>query len=362
MIFPRITASPACCCSFQAVKKVVADFLSAVFRRTLEPLIGYFLKICVFREAALQGRFGRWVVLPLTAKIGNTWLRCRGFPAQFTTFGKKRLEESSEFLAPFGETRTLVTADGVEIKWTFYSAEKFRNSPEVLAGFKLNAAEVPKRVVGAEQKCVLRCNGFGLPIETDKRFIGLHLAAGFNYAVFEWRKEASIEGFFKDADAAYQAVLDQGFTAPQIKVLGYCGSNYVAAHLKEKHHSEGLDLVMIGPHTSLRDVVAHTQWPANRIGLLGLGAIEKNGLDFHNLKKFQTLDKSGAATCLIMNPNNEIAPPRTVERLQEALVKCGNCELILKPEGCSDEEFNFNKQFQIPEIWQRYVAFLSRSP
>lgn len=371
----------------QRVNLFITRSLSALFRKTLEPLIGYFLKICVFREAALQGWFAKWVILPLTAKIGNTWLRCRGFPPQFANFEKTRLDHSTHFLAEFGEPREIKTADGTTLRWTLFSSDKFNRwveeqggirqgnqivprraedweSLKRLAEFKFkqigNAFEVPEPTAGANERCVLRCNGFGLPIATDKKFIGLHLAAGFNYAIFEWRKEASIEGFFQDAEAAYQAVLQQGFTPHQVKALGYCGSNYVAAHLKENHHSEGLDVVMIGAHTSLRDVISHAQSPINRIGLLGLGAVEKNGMDFDNIRKFQALQPGPASTCLIMNPKNEIAPPDTVERLRNALLQSGGCEVILKPENCTEEQFNFNRQFQIPEIWQRYIAFLSR--
>ena len=386
MIHPISTSSTIGFC-IQKIKQCIHAFLSAIFRCTIEPFIGYFLKICIFREAALQGNFAHWVILPLTAKIGNTWMRCRGFPAPFTILEKARLDKSAQFLAEFGEPREIKTADGTTLKWTFYSSEKFQQWLEKQGGvrqedlivpkreedwaalkrfaeFKFkqigHAFEVPKSTAGANKRCILRCNGFGLPLETDKKLIGLHLAAGFNYAVFEWRKEPSIEGFFQDAEAAYQEVLAQGFTPPRIKALGYCGSNYVVAHLKEKHHSEGLDVVMIGAHTSLQDVIAHSGAPMNRIGLLGLGAIEKNGLDFDNIRKFQALLPSQASTCLIMNPQNAITPPDTIERLKDALLQSGGCDVILKPENCKEEEFNFNKQFQIPEIWQRYVSFLCR--
>jgi|GEM_PF-2865557 hypothetical protein len=374
-------------CSIQKVKQCVHEFLLAIFRRTIEPLIGFFLKICVFREAALQGRFAKWIILPLTVKIGNTWMQIKGFPSQFTNFEKNRLDKSAQFLAEFAETKKIKTADGTEIKWTFYSSEKFQEWIEAHGGVRLgtqivpkqaadwkslkhlaefkfketgHAFEVPELMNEANKKCILRCNGFGLPMETDKKWIGLHLAAGFNYALFEWRKEVSIEGFFQDAEAAYQALLQQGFTPFQIKALGYCGSNYVVAHLKEKHHAEGLDVVMIGAHTALRDVIAHGPSPVNRIGLLGLGAIEKNGMDFDNIRKFQTLLPGKASACLIMNPRNEVAPPDTIERLRKVLVQKGPCEIILKPAQYSKEDFDFNRQFQIPEIWQRYAAFLSR--
>ena len=387
MDFPNLRISQVVYVTSHKITTTTSHALHSLFKKTIEPLIGYFLKICIFREAALQGRLSRWVILPITTKIGNLWLHCRGFPSQFTTFQQERLARSRDFLAEFGTTEQILTKDGVSLRFTYYSAQQFnswienqggirepdfirvkdeasRKNLEKLEMFKFKKTQdgfqIPKISAGSNKICILRCNGFGLPIETDKKLIGLHLAAGFNYAIFEWRKAPSIQGFFQDAETAYEAALKKGFEPSQIKALGYCGTTYVVANLKKNHHHEGLDAVLVGAHTSFRDVVAHTQWPVNQIGLLGLGAIESPEANFDNIEKFKTLEQSQAATCLIMDPNNEIAPPETIKRLTRSLEKTENCKVILKSENCSGQQFNFNKQFEIPEIWKQYTSFLTR--
>lgn len=375
-----------CCPRLYEAKERAVEALSHLFKKTVEPVVGYFLKVCIFREAALQGKFSKWVFAPIAMTIGNLWMRCQGLPPVFRTFDTERLQKSLQFLSEFTEMREAETEDGVRLKWALFSPRKFDqwvaenggvrdgewirprtsgdwNRLQRLREFKAfeevdQAFKVPESNWYAEQTCVLRCNGFGLSIPMDKSFIGLHLAAGFTYAVFDWREEISAKGLFQDAETIYQAVRKEGFTPHQIKPIGYCGTTYVVAHLKELHHHEGLDVVMIGAHTSLKDVIEHTMWPANRIGLLGLGAIENNGADFDNIRKFQSLKPAPASTCLIMDDKNPIASADTVPRLTEALRQSGQCELILKPKDCPSSDFDFNKQFRNHEVRKRYFDFL----
>ena len=375
------------CYFYHSVKESCNNVFIAIFKKTVEPFIGYFLKVCLFREAMLKGNFGKWVILPVTSKIGNIWLRCQGFPSQFKTFDQDRINKSTAFLAQFGETTFIQADDGKQIKMTCYLAEKFEDyiskfkntsrengmiTPtieqekliEFLSNFKFKQTStstfyVPKKLVGADKKCILRLNGFGLPIETDKKLIGQHLAAGFNYAIFEWGDDVSIKGLCNDAVSAYSNIKTK-FPPKDVKILSYCGTTYIASCLKKEFHSEGLDVVEVAPHTSFRDVVDHTLWPARMLGKWGMGAIEKEGLDFDNIKKFRALNKNGSSTCLIMNPKNEITPDDTVEHLKEALSNT-DYEIIVKPDNITENDFNFNKQFEIPEIWDKYTTFLLRN-
>jgi hypothetical protein len=195
----------------------------------------------------------------------------------------------------------------------------------------------------------------------DKSFIGLHLAAGFNYALFDWREELSAKGFFQDAEAIYRALLREGFSPRQIKPMGSCRATFVVAHLKELHHTEGLDVVMSHTPPSLRSVIAHTMWPANKIGLLGLPQIEKDGVDFDTLRKFRSLPPSDSAACLIMSEGDQTVPPKENQELMETIQHIGKSEFIYEPKIEGTVDPHFGEPFRNPQVLQKYFQFLTRS-
>ncbi|HEY4255459.1 MAG TPA: hypothetical protein VGM34_03840, partial [Chlamydiales bacterium] len=185
----------------------------------------------------------------------------------------------------------------------------------------------------------------------------LHLAAGFNYAIFDWRNEISAKGFFLDAEAVYQELRSQ-FEPSQIKPMGSCRSTFVVAHLKELHHNEGVEVVMMHTPPSLRAVVAHTMWPANRIGLLGLGSIERDGADFDTLRRYQSLRPGNAATCLIVSEGDKTIPVNEAAQLEAAVKKSGPCELIIEPKKDDKADPHFGEPLRNPEVLKKYLRFL----
>lgn len=96
-----------------------------------------------------------------------------------------------------------------------------------------------------------------------------------------------------------------------------CRSTFVVARLKELHHEEGLDVVMIHPPASLRSVIAHAQWPANHIGLWGIGAIEKNGAHFDNVRRFRSLAREASRVCLVISEEDKTISPQSAKDLAE---------------------------------------------
>ena len=226
----------------EAWRKTAAA-VGRVFKKLFEPIAGYFLKICVFRDAALQGRCSRSFMTPIARGIVNLWMKSQKIPNKLDAFDPARLKRSETFLTEFAEMRTLRTADGVELKWALFTPERFNqwiadnggvrdgewirprsdaDWPRLqrLKEFKMfpewfqeegRAFRLPAPVPGAAGKCLLRCQGFGRSIPMDKAFIGLHLAAGFSYAVFDWRPQINAKGFFEDAEAAYQEVRRAGY-------------------------------------------------------------------------------------------------------------------------------------------------------
>ena len=308
-----------------SVRTHAQNNLAKLFKCTLEPLVGSVLKICFYREAYLTGRISRWVILPIVKTIGNLWFRLQGLPPQFTTFGQERLKKTERELLELGQKEIIAVNQDKSITFAHFKASPTPNST-----------------------CILYLNGFGLPYQTAKKFIHKHVTAGFDFAVFEWGYKVSIEDFIEDAEAAFQTLLQKGYRPDQIKILSYCGTTYVAAYLKLKHHTEGVDAILINPHTSFRDVITKS----NRIGLLGLGAISTNEYDLDNERTLSHLSNSHASTCLIIDPENSITPPNTVERLQASLHQSG-CTTIPITE-------KFNQQFDNPVIWDQYVQFLRR--
>jgi hypothetical protein len=359
-----------------------AHSITALFHRAIALVIGYSLKICLYRLSILQSRFSKWIVAPFIRLIYNLWMRLRGIPEQLAAFDAKRLEASAAFLSEFAEIRSIQTADGATLKWALFSPQKFQKwieenggvregewiRPRTEADWKSlrrlrhfkwfeengHAFRAPPHLPGADKICCLRCQGFGRQMPMEKATIALHLAAGFHFAIFDYRTDPSPKGFYEDAETIYQALIREGFSAKEIKAIGYCRATFVVAHLKELHHKEGLDAVMIHAPPSLRETVEHMMGP---IGSLGLPSVESDG-DFDSLRRLRSLPSADAATCLIMNENDTILPPNTIANLKEAVQASGRCELILEPkkEGAGDP--HFEDPFRDPAILQRYFEFL----
>ncbi len=373
--------------TYQALGRVLSSVTYALFKRGIEPIAGYFLRICVFRDSALQGRVSQWIVLPFVRAAGGIWLRIQGISTPFTRIEPTRLNSSAQFLAEFAEIRTITTADGVRLPFTIYTPERFEQwvaahggvrdgewirprrpqdwaELQHLRNFKWfveegQAFRVPPLQPGASERCLLRVQGFGRTMPMDKAYIGMHLAAGFNYALFDWRGGLTASACFQDADAAYQAVRQAGFAADRITAMGSCRATFVVAHLKEQHGHEGLNVAMIQAPPSLHAAIAHTPWPARSIGMLGLGAIEDAPHHFDTLRRLQALPHAaGGATCLVMSEGDQTLPENAVQELRAAAERSGPCEVIMEPRVAGVVDPHFGDPLHNPTVLARYLAFL----
>jgi hypothetical protein len=366
----------------------VWNFVTAIFKRAIEPLVGYFLKVALFRDAILQSGYSKWVIAPLARGVLNLWMRVQGGEPAYQALDPERLKKSADFLCKFGKLQQAKTKDGTSLTWAVYTPNDFDqwikdhggqrngdliepctpadwNTLQCLREFKCfkeegQAFKVPPRIPVGAKKCVLRCQGFGRTIEMDKAMIGLHLAAGFNYAIFNWRDEISVEGFFEDAETIYQELIKEAFTGKDIKPMGSCRATFVAAHLKELHHKEGLEVVMVHPPSSLQAIVDNAAWPANKIGSLGIGAIEKADADFNNVKKFEKLPKNNTATCVIISEGDRTIPNTDSQKLIEVAKSIGDCTVICEPKAESKTDPHFGDPFRDPSVLKEYFAFLLR--
>jgi len=274
--------------SFSNLLYCIQQAILFPFRYLLVDMIAApILKACVFQEAAFQeGCISRNVFMPLARTILNIWQRTQGIKDLRSSFDISRFSQSREFINEFAEEKSITTADGNAITYMVFRPERFRSwildnggkitnkSDHVLIEAQDDVAwgalqrlrefrcfeevnhsfKIPKNISGANKKCILRCQGFGRQIPMDKKYIGKHLALGFNYAVFNWRKNVSLPNFFKDAEAVYNALITkEGFSFTQLIAKGSCRATFVVSHLKEKYHANGLDAVLIQSGTFIKN-------------------------------------------------------------------------------------------------------------
>ncbi len=377
-------------CYANSLLEELKERLYEILTRALEAPAGYFVKISVFRQAAMKDRCSQWVALPLVFNVENLWRSKQGSPPH-QSFDEARLEKSAVFLREFAEVRTLQTQDGKTLNWKLYRPEKFQQWITANGGLRIGEWIVPRRrgdweklkrlnefkwfeqvgqafrvpavVPGAGNSCVLRCQGFGRTMAMDKAFIGQHLAAGFNYALFDWRDELSIKGFAEDAEGCYQALRREGFAPSQIKIMASCRGTFPATQLKQRHHAEGVDAVLIQPPLSLRKVIACQPGPSSHIGMMGLGAIETEEEHYDSAARLQSLRPSSGRLCVIVSEGDRTLPEDTEEQFRRAACHAGPFYAIREPkvEGGSDP--HFDEPLRKPEIFRRYVEFLAgRSP
>ena len=193
----------------------------------------------------------------------------------------------------------------------------------------------------------------------DKAFIGIHLASGFNYALFDWRKDLSIKGYAEDAESCYQAVLREGFSPRQIKIMASCRGTFPAMQLKERHHAEGVDAVLIQPPPSLAGVIANQAFPANHIGMLGIGTVERDGQHYDSIRRLQNLPRSRGRLCLLVSEGDRTIPTDTEEQFRRAAVHAGPYYAIWERGTTTDTDPHLEEPLRKPEIYRRYTEFLA---
>lgn len=341
----------------------------------------YFVKLSVFRTIG-ESFLERWVVSPIAHGILNLWKICHGGTSS-SKIDSLRLAASASFLNEFAQVKTLATSPymlfkaadfdrwiekngGVrEGEWIRPKTPQDWTTLQRLRAFKWfqeesHAFRVPAKLPNAAGTCILRCQGFGRTLPMDKAFVGLHLAAGFDYCVFDWRKDLSINGSFCDAEAAYQTLLKEGYRPQKIKAMGSCRATFVIAKLKELHHAAGLGCALIHPPPSLRAMVEKQAWPSNKIGMIGLSALEKGGDEHYDtLKRLHTLPKGTARICLIMSEDDTSLPKGSIEELKTAAEKAGPVKLILEPKGAPGLDAHLDDPLRKPEVLQQYLQFLT---
>ena len=108
-------------------------------------------------------------------------------------------------------------------------------------------------------------------------------------------------------------------------------------------------------------MIENQLWPANKIGLLGLGSIEKEGVDFDALRRLNELplnDKAG--TCFIFNEGDKTVPSDRIDAMYKAAEKAGFAQLILGTKRGGSGDPHFDDPLDNPEVLEKYFSFLIR--
>ncbi len=384
----------AICSSCSSLWDVLPDMRQAsqslyhFFIRIVAAPAGYLVKISIYRFTALNDPFSQWIMAPTALAVVNFWKKTQGLPPQDDKIDPVRLERSACFLREFAEVRTFRTSDGKEIQWALYRPEKFQQWITANGGIRLGewivprqaddwtrlqrlgefkcferrgmAFRVPAYTPQAQNHCVMRFQGFGRTMTMDKSYIGKHLAAGLNYAIFDWRAENSIKGYFEDAEGCFQAVRREGFLSSQIKLLGSCRATFIAVYLKARHHAEGVETVLIQPPPSLQAAIDHQPFPSNWIGRLGIRAVEGEGEEhFDSIRRLRALPSGGGRLCLILSEGDKTLPSDISDQFIRAASHAGPLEIIWDKQN-HEIDSHFTEPLFNEDIFRRYVQFLVR--
>ncbi len=362
--------------------RCLANFFSWMVR----PIVGFCLKASVYQSMALDqsGSLVKCCCAPILRGIVKLWGYCRGDDIKIGALDSVRLERGEQFIRQFAEFETLITSDGQELRFAVYKPEaltqwieanggvrdgewirprtpadwdqiqklrEFRWFEEVDGKFR-----VPVRVDALQNKCILRCQGFGRTIPMDKGFIGAHMAIGINYAIFDWRKgDLSSTGMFEDAETVYQALLSKGFTPSQIVPMGSCRATFVMGKLVEDHYAEGMSAVLIQSPPSLEQMILKQGCIAKFLALAALPKVESKKGDYDTIARLNQLPPSDLAKlCVILSENDQTLPEDTEAQFRD--LPC-NPSMLIVP-STSDSDSHLQEPLRNAAIFDQYVEFL----
>ena len=204
----------------------------------------------------------------------------------------------------------------------------------------------------------------------DRRFVWLHLAAGYNITIWDPRcpvdstGRASEGGYYLDAEAVYQKILDGGTPHNRIYVSGFCEGAAVAAHLKKKYHHLGVHYIASNPYTSMKDVVESHGF-LGRLGVrFGLHALQDLNLNvpqdyFDNVEKLRNLPRTDGKCVFLHTDTDELMPAGTVQKICNAFGEAGPIHEIMRAHPKPEEDGHLQPPYEDASVWRRYVRFVT---
>lgn len=262
-----------------------------------------------------------------------------------------------------GRTRRAVIDPPLEDAKKFYFPIISIQMPD---GSIKKGALLPEKSAAIDPPHILHCHSPGRSMSMDRKFIGMHLAAGYDVTVWDPRGTidstgiASEGGYYLDAEAVYGFLRNQNIAPNKIYVSGFCEGAAIAAHLKQKYHDEGVHFIASNPYTSMSDVFANHGF-LGRLGInYGLHAlkdptlpVEQDGFD--NVNKMKNLPESQGKCIFIHTDTDEMMPKGTVAKLIDAFNHAGPVHEILRIHPNPKENGHLQPPYEDPQVWRRYI-------
>lgn len=373
-------------------------WVSEKVENVAKAIFGYLLRIIVFQLGEMKTT-GAYYIMRFHQKLSSD-------PREERPFDPVRLERSKNFLIEFGGAESTVhPADGgAEVHLMSFTSEAFFqtffnkgarlievmyqgcrkrvlvNAPEEDAkkfylqtvpvrlddGTLTRGALLPEKCPADNPPHIIHFHSPGRSMAMDRRFLGLHLAAGYNVTVSDPRGTvdstgvASEGGYYLDAEAVFDHVRESGVPTNRIYASGYCEGAAIAAHLKKKYHAEGIHFIASNPFSSMKDVVEGHGFLGRLAAQYGLEALTDRTLNvaqdhFDNVNKLSNLDHSEGKCIFLHTDTDKLMPRGSVQDLAIAFGMAGSIAEILRVHPKAEEDGHLIPPYQDPNVWTRYV-------
>lgn len=331
-------------------------------------------------------------------------------PPDIKAFDRARLNRSRDLLAIFGGNEIVVdSVKGNKIHLMTFTSERFftafadmgshpievefegrrrralLNPPEEAKKFYFQVVEV-RMLDGSLQTVailpesprqadvtphIFHSHSPGRSMCMDRRFLGLHLAAGYNVTVWDPPGTVDSEGrasegsYYKGAEAVLGYIMNTlHVPVNRIYVSGFCEGAACAAHLKRLHHREGINFIGSNPYTSMADVITNYGWLAKKAVQYGINALQDPTIDvpqdnFNNVRKFQNLPESQGKFVICVTDTDQMMPRRTLQELADAVGDAGPFHEIVRCHPDPSVNGHMEPPYQDRSVWRRYVRWVN---
>ena len=216
---------------------------------------------------------------------------------------------------------------------------------------------------------ILHCHSPGRSMCMDRRFLGLHLGAGYDVTVWDPRGTVdstgtpSEGGYYLDAEAVLEHLInEQHIPMNRMYVSGFCEGAAIAAHLKRLYHHQGIHFIGTNPYTSMAEVIANHSWLGRVAVQYGINALQDPTIpvvqdNFNNVHKFQNLPNSDGKFIVCVTDTDEMMPRRTLQELADAvrISDSGPFHEIVRCHPDPTVNGHMEPPYQDPSVWRRYV-------